>query len=62
MFRQYITEWVDEDGNSLKDSEKGSSTVEKGNDIKDYKFVESKTDEKGNVKHIFKLICLYRFI
>lgn len=54
VFRQYITEWVDEDGNSLKDSVKGSSTVEKGNDIKDYKFVESKTDEKGNVKHIFK--------
>lgn len=54
VFRQYITEWVDEAGNSLKDSVKGSSTVEKGNDIKDYKFVESKTDEKGNVKHIFK--------
>lgn len=54
VFRQYITEWVDEDGNSLKDSVKGSSIVEKGNDIKDYKFVESKTDEKGNVKHIFK--------
>ena len=54
VFRQYITEWVDEDGNSLKDSVKGSSTVEKGNDIKDYKFVESKTDEKGNVNHIFK--------
>lgn len=54
VFRQYITEWVDEDGNSLKDSVKGSSTVEKGNDIKDYKFVESKTDEQGNVKHIFK--------
>lgn len=54
VFRQYITEWVDEDGNSLKDSVKGSSTVEKGNDIKDYKFVESKIDEKGNVKHIFK--------
>ena len=54
VFRQYITEWVDEDGNALKGSVKGSSTVEKGNDIKDYKFVESKTDEKGNVKHIFK--------
>lgn len=54
VFRQYITEWVDEDGNSLKDSVKGSKTVEKGNDIKDYKFVKSKTDEKGNVKHIFK--------
>lgn len=54
VFKQYITEWVDEDGNSLKDSAKGSSTVEKGNDIKDYKFVESKTDEKENVKHIFK--------
>ena len=54
VFRQYVTEWVDEEGNSLKDSVKGSSTVEKGSNIKDYKFVESKTDEKGNVKHIFK--------
>lgn len=26
----------------------------RGDEIKDYKFVESKTDEKGNVKHIFK--------
>lgn len=54
VFRQYITEWVDEDGNSLKDAVKGSSTLPRGDEIKDYKFVESKTDEKGNVKHIFK--------
>ena len=26
----------------------------RGDEIKDYKFVESKTDDKGNVKHIFK--------
>ena len=54
IFRQYITKWVDEDGNSLKDVVKGSSTMPRGDEIKDYKFVESKTDEKGNVKHIFK--------
>lgn len=54
VFRQYITEWVDEDGNSLKDAVKGSSTMPRGDKIKDYKFVESKTDEKGNVKHVFK--------
>lgn len=54
VFRQYTTEWVDEDGNPLKDIVKGASTVVRGDEIKDYKFVESKTDEKGNVKHIFK--------
>lgn len=54
IFRQYTTEWVDEDGKELKDIVKGASPMPKGDDIKDYKFVESKTDEKGNVKHIFK--------
>lgn len=54
IFAQFTTEWVDEDGNQLKDIVKGASPMPKGDDIKDYKFVESKTDEKGNVKHIFK--------
>lgn len=54
VFRQYTTEWIDEDGKELKDIVKGASPMPKGDDIKDYKFVESKTDEKGNVKHIFK--------
>lgn len=54
VFKQYTTEWIDEDGNSLKDIVKGASTMPRGDEIKDYKFVESKTDEKGNVKHIFK--------
>lgn len=54
IFRQYTTEWIDEDGNPLKDIVKGASPMPKGDDIKDYKFIESKTDEKGNVKHIFK--------
>lgn len=54
IFRQYTTKWVDEDGKELKDIVKGASPMPKGDDIKDYKFVESKTDEKGNVKHIFK--------
>lgn len=54
VFKQYTTEWIDEEGNSLKDIVKGVSTMPRGDEIKDYKFVESKTDEKGNVKHIFK--------
>lgn len=54
VFRQYTTEWIDEDGKELKDIVKGASPMPKGDDIKDYKFVESKTDERGNVKHIFK--------
>ena len=54
VFRQYTTEWIDEDGKELKDIIKGASPMPKGDEIKDYKFVESKTDEKGNVKHIFK--------
>lgn len=54
VFRQYTTEWIDEDGNPLKDIIKGASPVARGDEIKDYKFVESKTDERGNVKHIFK--------
>lgn len=54
VFRQYTTEWIDEDGNSLKDIVKGASPVARGDEIKDYKFIESKTDERGNVKHIFK--------
>ena len=54
IFRQYTTEWIDEDGKELKDIVKGASPMPRGDEIKDYKFVESKTDEKGNVKHIFK--------
>lgn len=54
VFRQYTTEWIDEDGNPLKDIVKGASSMPRGDEIKDYKFVESKTDERGNVKHIFK--------
>lgn len=54
VFRQYTTEWVDEDGKELKDIVKGASPIPRGDEIKDYKFVESKPDEKGNIKHIFK--------
>lgn len=54
VFRQYTTEWIDEDGKELKDIVKGASPMPRGDEIKDYKFVESKTDERGNVKHIFK--------
>ena len=54
VFRQYTTEWIDEDGKELKDIVKGASPMPRGDEIKDYKFVESKTDEKGNVKYIFK--------
>lgn len=54
VFRQYTTEWIDEDGKELKDIVKGASPIPRGDEIEDYKFVESKTDERGNVKHIFK--------
>lgn len=54
VFRQYTTKWVDDSGKELKDIVKGASPMPRGDEIKDYKFVESKTDEKGNVKHIFK--------
>lgn len=50
---QYDTNWVDEDGNVLKDKVTGNTTQEHG-DIDSYSFVKSATDEDGNVTHIFR--------
>ena len=45
------TTWTDENGNSLKPSEKG--TVEAGK-ISGYEFVRTVVGEDGNVRHIFR--------
>lgn len=50
---QYDTNWVDEDGNVLKDKVTDNTTKEHG-DINNYAFVKSTTDEDGNVTHIFR--------
>ena len=45
------TSWVDEDGNPLKPSEKGTKVR---GEISGYEFVRTVTDKDGNVRHIFK--------
>ena len=50
---QYDTNWVDEEGNVLKNKVTGNTTQEHG-DIDSYSFVKSTTDEDGNVTHIFR--------
>ena len=47
------TTWVDENGNPLKPTEKG--TVEAGK-IPEYEFVRTVIDENGNVRHIFRKV------
>ena len=47
------TIWMDENGNPLKPTEKG--TVEAGK-ISGYEFVRTVIDENGNVRHIFKKV------
>ena len=47
------TTWVDENGNPLKPTEKG--TVEAGK-ISGYEFVRTVIDENGNVRHIFRKV------
>ena len=47
------TTWVDENGNPLKPTEKG--TVEAGK-IPGYEFVRTVVDENGNVRHIFRKV------
>ena len=46
-----VTEYVDEDGKTIADKENGKKDKK---DIPGYEFVETKTDEKGNTKHIYK--------
>ena len=45
------TSWVDENGNPLKPSEKGTKVP---GEFSGYEFVRTVTDENGNVRHIFK--------
>ena len=47
------TTWVDENGNPLKPTEKG--TLESGK-IPGYEFVRTVVDENGNVRHIFRKV------
>ena len=49
------TTWVDENGNPLKPTEKG--TLESGK-IPGYEFVRTVVDENGNVRHIFRKVTV----
>ncbi|WP_295149328.1 MucBP domain-containing protein, partial [uncultured Peptoniphilus sp.] len=46
-----VTEYVDEDGKTIAPKEDGTQP---NKDIEGYEFVETKTDDKGNTKHIYK--------
>jgi surface repeat SSSPR-51 protein len=50
------TEWVDTDGNTLKDPEDGTKPDEEGDDIPNYKIVEITTDEDGNVINKYEAV------
>ena len=46
-----VTEYVDEDGNTIAPKETGTKDKK---DIEGYEFVRTTTDDKGNTKHIYK--------
>ena len=46
-----VTEYVDENGNTIAPKENGKQT---NKDIVGYEFVRTETDDKGNTKHIYK--------
>ena len=48
---EVVTEFVDEDGKTIATKENGKQP---NKDIDGYEFVETKTDEKGNTKHIYR--------
>ena len=48
-----VTEFVDQEGNTISPKENGKQP---NKDIEGYEFVETKTDEKGNTKHIYKKV------
>ena len=52
--KKVITTWVDENGNKLKDPEDGEHPDKEGDDVPGYTFVETKTDENGNVTNVYK--------
>ena len=53
---QYTTKWVDEDGKELKTPVKGSKTVEIGDAIPEYYYVETKKDDKDNVTYVYRQV------
>ena len=49
------TDWIDTDGNTLKDQEDGSFPDDDGtSDIPGYTFVQTKTDADGNVTNVYE--------
>ena len=50
---EVVTEFVDEDGKAIAPQENGTKDKK---DIEGYEFVETKTDEQGNTKHIYKKV------
>ncbi|MDU1879157.1 MAG: MucBP domain-containing protein, partial [Finegoldia magna] len=48
---EVVTEYVDEDGNTISDKENGTKDKK---DIPGYEFVRTEKDDKGNTKHIYK--------
>ena len=45
---------MDINGNKLKDPEDGEHPDKEGDDVPGYTFVETKTDEKGNITNVYK--------
>ena len=57
IYRKVVTTFVDENGNELKSSEKGSKNK---SDISGYVFKETKKDEKGNTVHVYQKVSTPR--
>ena len=57
IYRKVVTKHVDENGNELKSSEKGSKDK---SDISGYVFKETKKDEKGNTVHVYQKVSTPR--
>ena len=52
-----VTHWVDENGNKLKDDEKGSHPDNDGvSDISGYEVISVKTDNDGNITNVYRKI------
>ena len=57
VYRKVETKFVDENGNELKSSEKGTKSKE---EISGYVFKETKKDEKGNTVHVYQKVSTPR--
>ena len=54
-YHKVMTKWVDKDGNELKKPEAGDHADKEGDDIKGYKFVGTKVDDKtGDVVNTYQ--------